>query len=147
MLDVRRFEEAAKIGSNVAYGMSESDGMSEHFPAALLRATSGFVHPLRFNFLELDQEGGCRNLRDGRVTELREDESLQHPLRLLVGLERTFAPTDLAGEGSEVVSCDLLESRGSGEPQLLLLGLALGTRVPALSDQTAGGIAPLTGHR
>jgi hypothetical protein len=36
--------------------MSEANRMSEHLAASLLRATSGFVHPFRFDLLELDQQ-------------------------------------------------------------------------------------------
>lgn len=148
VLDLRCFEQPTQIGGDVPDGVvAESDSVPEDLAASLLRAAGSLEKALRFEFLQLHEQLGCRDLADRLIAELREDEGLQHPLRFLIGLDRALTPADLASERGKVVTGDLLERGGLRQFQRSLFRLALGARVLAVGDKSARGVPALASRR
>jgi hypothetical protein len=147
VLNLRRLEQPAQVGRDVADVVAETNCVPEHFAAALLGAAGGFEEAPGFDLLQLDQQLGTGDLPDWFVAESWEDEGLQHPFGFFVGLDRAFAPADFAGEGGKVVPADLFEGRFARESQGLLLRLAFGARIFPIRQQATGSIAPVTSHR
>lgn len=82
----------------------------------------------------------------GPGTEFGEDERLEHPLGLLVGLDRALAEPDLARQGRKITARHLLERGLARESQSLGPGLTLGAGINARGKEPSRRLAPVPGR-